>query len=185
MTTFKTRPARRWWVPAVTALGCVATADEPTPTGTARQPIGGIEGTLEYALDAPWRVEPLVLTNGATTTTSYGAIPIQMTIHDADRVSDDVAFVDRVAGRLPAIGDVCDLTITERLQGGGTAVTVVPAAGFTEVERTLGAWRYAPSAQPDGPVRQRCEGGSTGACDGLRGVGGTSEWHGQIGRAHV
>jgi hypothetical protein len=178
MTTFKTRPARRWWVPAVTALGCVATADEPTPTGTARQPIGGIEGTLEYALDAPWRVEPLVLTNGATTTTSYGAIPIQMTIHDADRVSDDVAFVDRVAGRLPAIGDVCDLTITERLQGGGTAVTVVPAAGFTEVERTLGAWRYAPSAQPDGPVRQRCEGGSTGACDGLRGVGGTSEWHG-------
>ena len=42
--------------------------------------IAGLEGTFEFGLDAPWRIEPNKKADG---TIEYGAIPIQITIHDA------------------------------------------------------------------------------------------------------
>src|SRR5262245_66351837 len=42
--------------------------------------IAGLEGTFEFGLDAPWRIEPHRRADG---TVDYGAIPIQITIHGA------------------------------------------------------------------------------------------------------
>ena len=45
--------------PALTVASCLAAPESALDApGTARQNVGGIEGTFEYALDAPWRVEP-------------------------------------------------------------------------------------------------------------------------------
>lgn len=42
--------------------------------------ISGIEGTFEYAFDAPWRIEP---NTGEDLQLEWGDIPIQLSIHDA------------------------------------------------------------------------------------------------------
>src|SRR5919108_4023252 len=53
-------------------VGCVVVfATEATVHALA-----GVEGTFEYAIDAPWRMEP-------DKQMQYGAIPIQISIHDA------------------------------------------------------------------------------------------------------
>src|SRR5262245_25887994 len=50
------------------------------------QAVSGMEGTFEFACDAPWRMEP---TRNPDGTFSYGDIPIQITIHDAREAADD------------------------------------------------------------------------------------------------
>src|SRR5258706_12852006 len=53
-----------------------------TPAGAPRRAfaIAGKGGKMEFAIDAPWRLEPSL--NGAGQS-SYGSIPIQISIHDA------------------------------------------------------------------------------------------------------
>src|SRR5262245_241019 len=52
--------------------------------------INGLEGTFEFACDAPWRIEPQKQANGSV---QYGAIPIQVTIHDAMHTKlDDIVY---------------------------------------------------------------------------------------------
>ena len=161
--------------PALTAAGCLA-APEPAldPPATSRQRLGGIEGTFEYALDAPWRVEPEVRQGIGATYLAYAPIPLQMTIHDGDQVGDDAGGFSAAA----AIGSVCDLTVTEYVPGQSPVVTTIPAERFQEIERTVGGWRYDVAAQPAGPPRQRCEATATSNCALLNVVSGTSEWHG-------
>ena len=48
--------------------------------------IAGLEGTFEFGLDAPWRIEPAKRADG---TLDYGAIPIQITIHGARHANLD------------------------------------------------------------------------------------------------
>src|SRR5689334_16127674 len=71
-------------VALVAALG--ACSGEPLPLGELTQHLGGVEGTMEYAIDAPWRIEPHEVSRGVL---EYGAIPLQVSIHDADIVSSD------------------------------------------------------------------------------------------------
>lgn len=52
--------------------------------------INGLEGTFEFACDAPWRIEPQRLADG---TTEYGAIPFQISIHDAMHAGLDNLYV--------------------------------------------------------------------------------------------
>jgi hypothetical protein len=130
------------------------------------QALTGIEGTLEYSLDAPWRMEPRppsIVINRVT----YGAIPIQMTIDDAIEIADDH---DGYAA--PTIAQACELTVTD-----GATTTVIPVAKFTEIERTRGVWTYPGDEQPNGPPRDVCTATSTSDCSSLASVAGTSEWH--------
>src|SRR5678816_2075046 len=68
------------------AAGLSACSSEPLSLGTLTQHLGGIEGTMEYALDAPWRIEPNEVSPGVM---EYGAIPIQLSIFDTDIIGSD------------------------------------------------------------------------------------------------
>lgn len=154
----------------VAACGGVEPGEEPgaEPRGdevaTRRDALGGIEGTLEYALDAPWRMEPYTVFKGK----GYAPIPLHMTINDADRITDDVSAFDAS----PKIGRVCQLDVTEN-----GVTTTIPVASFAEIERTIGAWTYPGTEQPNGPPRESCTATTTSNCTALRSVHGTSEWH--------
>ena len=147
--------------------GCYSNASVDAP-GAAVQALNGVEGTFEFAIDAPWRMEPSVVPIVGSTTYSYGQIPLQITVHDADQVSFDAAG----ASSTPTIGKVCELAVTE-----GTTRTVIPVDQFAEIERMIGPWLWPASAQPSGPARDVCTRTSTANCASLRGVTGTSEWH--------
>src|SRR5262245_26116439 len=56
--------------------------------------INGLEGTFEFACDAPWRIEPHRQSDGSV---QYGAIPIQVSIHDAMHTALDNVFYAEVA----------------------------------------------------------------------------------------
>src|SRR5688572_26224426 len=62
---------------------CSSSSNDESPERAAAtgQAIGNIEGTFEYALDAPWRIEPNRTNSGQL---EYGAIPLQLSIHDTD-----------------------------------------------------------------------------------------------------
>jgi hypothetical protein len=197
------RPARSV---SVALLGCVATmlaascANNPTPDktelGTVTQAIGGIEGTFEYALDAPWRMNPRLVpadrtsggSSGGGLVRAYDAVPIQISIHDADRTGDEhgspnaaqydwtstaAEYAQAGIQRRPSrLADVCSLTIVD-----GARETEVPIADFDEVERSY-AWTFPSTAA--GPARDVCARSSKGNCATLAGVGDTSEWYGLV-----
>ena len=93
---------------------------------------GGTEGTFEYAIDAPWRIEPVIHSAGKV---SYGAIPIQIMIDD-----ENVIPFDKEDGK---IGDFCDLMINH-----GVTTRHISPSDLVEIEMTgnlstdvkTGAW---------------------------------------------
>lgn len=149
---------------SVTGVACSSAPPELASEGH-EQAMTGIEGMLEYSLDAPWRMEPRL--NEVLGGVTYGAIPIQMTIDDADRIADDISGF-----AAPSIGRVCQLDVTE-----GTTTTTIPVSKFSEIERTRGHWTYPGNEQPNGPPRDVCTATGTSDCASLANVGGTSEWH--------
>lgn len=195
-------PVRPMRTVSVALLGCAATllaascanhhAHDDTDLGTATQAIGGIEGTFEYALDAPWRMNPRMVPADRTPNGGlvrvFDAVPIQISIHDADRTGDEhgspnttiyntestaAAYGQAGIQRRPSLlADVCSLTIVD-----GAHETEVPIAEFDEIERSY-AWTFPSSAA--GPARDVCSRSSKGNCTSLAGVGDTSEWYGLV-----
>ena len=113
--------------------------------------INGLEGTFEFACDAPWRIEPRKLSDGSV---EYGAIPIQITIHDAMYAGlDKSIYVITPSGGVPvhlpdslvSLGKVHSISIREvgPLSGG---IVVYSLAGLHEIEMTTGDWLW-----PNGP----------------------------------
>ena len=72
----------------------------------------GIEGTFEYAIDAPWRLEPV----GFPGSWDHGAIPITISVHDANMVNADSNY--------SSIGDFLSLEIAESSPHGTATRTV-------------------------------------------------------------
>ena len=52
--------------------------------------MGGQEGTFEYAIDAPWRIEPVV---DASANATYGAIPILLIVLDENVIELDPQII--------------------------------------------------------------------------------------------
>ena len=89
---FTLSPARKWF----SLLAAVLILSKPTGV----LGIAGLEGTFEFGLDAPWRLEP---SKSATGSTGYGAIPIQITIHDAMNAHmDDILYATETVPGFPA-----------------------------------------------------------------------------------
>ena len=131
--------------------------------------MGGFEGSFEYSIDAPWRLEPHI--DGNTQSPSYGAIPIQITIHDAlDAGLDDAWRGIDAVGRATQLGKVCSLKITEP-----GATTVYDFDEFAEVETTGAHWTW-PSNGPT-PPHAICRAWTGENCAGHQDVSQTSEWH--------
>jgi hypothetical protein len=164
---------------------CLLVAALLVPYSTAHA-IAGIEGTFEFAFDAPWRVEPSVDAGGQPT---WGAIPIQLSIHDANIVLLDRGLRYRRIQKgnngavvyepieLPGpqrLGAFCALTITDRDSG---AVSQYSFSDLAEVERTLSAWRDTePGTQPIEHEVCRLDQGER--CDHLATITGSSDWFG-------
>lgn len=183
--------------PAVVATlaACAAGPDETDPVRQSAQAMAGLEGTFEFALDAPWRMDPIPLPTPITKDLSddigkdavkdptfrYDPIPLQVSIHDADHVRADHEYkFGYVNGQPsvtviePTIGRVCDLTVTE-----GPSTTVLPLSAFDEVESSnRWLYQYNANVQPDGAVRRSCVRTSTTSCGGEGNLAGTAEWHG-------
>lgn len=152
------------------ACGVVEPGEGPGPVGQTTQGLAGIEGTFEFALDAPWRMEPTIalsscLEKGCTPKlqASYDLVPVQISIHDADRVSDETR-----GGPRPTIGKVCGLWVTE-----GASVSFFSPSQFEEIESST-AWVFG---SPAVPPRRVCSRTATSTCAGEDNLAGTSEWH--------
>lgn len=131
-------------------------------------PMGGIEGTFEYAIDAPWRIEPVVDSKGVV---SYGAIPIQITVLDENVIPLD-SFLLLPTGRM--IGNFCDLEIAQ-----GNVSRHLAFKDLAEVETTGNAsttWRTGSWIRGHGaPPHATCLPGSQ-PCAAFQSPHGTSEW---------
>jgi hypothetical protein len=139
------------------------------------QAMGGTEGTFEYAIDAPWRIEPVIDREGKV---SYGAIPIQIMITDENVIPLDSARFDGTGNLVftdRKIGNFCELAITHH-----TNVTRhVRFNELTEIEMTgnatttwqTGSWIKGQPAPPHAICTP-----TTQSCDAFRSPHGTSEW---------
>jgi hypothetical protein len=159
--------------------------------------IVGIEGTFEYAFDAPWRIEPIRAADG---TLSYGKIPIQLSIHDAMHSDQDMKpwLVNGTPHPLKApatLGNVCSIKVSQTLPDGRLLPTHFTFEDLTEIEATWKAWKppcpnatripsdgscYLPGSQPEQPINRVCRKWSGESCTSFRNVSTTSEWHGLL-----
>jgi hypothetical protein len=128
--------------------------------------LGGIEGTFEYALDAPWRIEPVIDAAGQIT---YGGIPIQITILDENVIPYD-------AESRYQIGNFCDLVVAhnngERRFALGELAEIERTGSATTSDRS-GSWIHGNAVMPP---HATCLPGSQ-SCTALQSPHGTSEWH--------
>jgi hypothetical protein len=145
--------------------------------------IAGIEGTFEYAFDAPWRLEPRIAADG---TLVYGNIPIQLSIHDAMHSALDTAGLPRfpnvppVVLKAPAtLGNICGIAVHETQPNGRHRVTHFSYGDLAEVEATWGTWK-PPNSSNANLRHETCRLWDGSPCTEFRNVGPTSEWHGLL-----
>jgi hypothetical protein len=135
--------------------------------------LGGIEGTMEYALDAPWRIEPSRSAAGAW---EYGSIPIQVSIHDTDIIPFDSP------GR--TLGNFCELAVEEETP----AVTRRRRFSLSDLEEIERSNRWLSPAAPDpdwspaqmaGVLRHTVCRPDEAAdrCESVRNLSLSAEWH--------
>ncbi len=148
--------------------------------------MSGLEGTFEFAFDAPWRIEPEIRSDGST---HYGAIPIQLSIHDAMHCRlDDIFYAlgtQPFEGAFTKVGlpdtlvslgrihhiEIRQITPTPRTQ-------VLDLDDLWEIEMTVGDWMWPSDDQaPDHRVCRRWKGENPEA---FREVSQTSEWHANL-----
>lgn len=134
----------------------------------------GQEGTFEFAIDAPWRIEPVLDRNGRA---SYGAIPLSIVVTDANAIPFDRSDDDSAQY---TIGNFCELQV---FHADGSWRKNIAFNELTEVEHTgnpathwaNGSWRPAESGAPP-PPHQVCKPAS-GTCEASRSPHGSSEWY--------
>jgi hypothetical protein len=173
------RQAAFWVVvSSLSALGWLA--DPPLAHA-----IPGIEGKFEYAIDAPWRLEPTFTKGGL----AYGAIPVQISIHDAHVLTADYG-ADRAGVSNPedvALGRVCRVVVRERAETDGPGdvpsgpVKTFHVKDLDEIETTRGYWRAPVEPDPDVPPHHGlCRGWAGQDCSPFDKVRGSSEWHASL-----
>ena len=110
---------------------------------------------------------------------TYGAIPIQISIHDANNVGRDREGTDLHEIRL---GKVCKVVVRERGPSDGPGdppsgpTSTIPFVKLDEVEYTRGRWP-APQDAQNAPEHALCRAWAGENCTGFDRVGGSSEWH--------
>jgi hypothetical protein len=149
----------------------------------------GLEGTMEFACDAPWRIEPNKLPDG---TIEYGAIPIQISIHDAMYAKlDDILYATDalpvgppvpVSIHLPnqfvSVGRFHSVRIKELAPEDKPAIEF-GVQSLHEIEQVVGDWPWPPSVanHPTYGISRVWKGDPTTA---FLDVSRTSEWHASL-----
>jgi hypothetical protein len=136
--------------------------------------MGGIEGTFEYAIDAPWRIEPVIDDQGKV---SYGAIPIQLMITDENVIPLD-SYTRKGGTSIPftnrQIGNFCELVIVHdnvRRHVGFADLAEVEMTGDATTTWQTGSWVKGKPVPPHSICAP-----STQACTSFQSPHGTSEW---------
>lgn len=152
--------------------------------------INGLEGTFEFACDAPWRIEPRRLSDGKV---EYGAIPIHVAIHDGVNAGlDDLEYLKTSGGlrlpvtaRLPknlvSLGRFQAITVRQVQSGavnGGLFDGLYPIERLHEIEQTLGSW--LPDEGAPAPVHQLCRRWAGDDPEAFKDLTRTSEWHASL-----
>jgi len=146
--------------------------------------ISGLEGTFEFACDAPWRIEP---SKGPNNTLEYGAIPIQISIHDAKESGADDILMHRFhplakeAVHIPpailSLGKFRSLRVRQ-LDLPLNSADAYELAAFHEIEMTIGRWPTN-STYPM-PAHRICRRWAGEDPEPFRDLRNTSEWHGTL-----
>ncbi len=157
------------------ACACSPPSSPPPPqVSSATQELSGREGKVDYDVDAPWRVEPVVQTDG---TLDYGPVPIQITIVDAHLAGAD----DYVQ-----LGDLIDVTVQQHIASEevGSAFPPDPQVyqleDLAEIEFEGGPWPYTgldDAVERTRPTHGICEPWRGQSCEGARNVGATAKWY--------
>jgi hypothetical protein len=129
--------------------------------GTTIQEIASVEGGIEAAIDAPWRLEP-----DYTSTPNYPQIPIVVSIHDSSLQSTQ--------GDTVALGQFCELTIQEQV-GTSFVKQVLTRANLSEVERS-DKWPISSAPASNHRLCRQWAGTACSAAD--LDVGPSAEWYG-------
>jgi hypothetical protein len=82
-------------------------AESPSESTTAA--IASVEGSIEAAVDAPWRLEPMLAGGPGDATDVYPDIPIVISVHDAAQQEDSDVALD--------VGRFCGVSIKEFANG--------------------------------------------------------------------
>lgn len=159
------------------AVGACMTDVEPDPElAEVEDPLAssvsgiGPESGIDWSIDAPWRMEPLLLGGGQR---AYDPIPITLTFHDADM---------QTPGEELRMVEFCGVDVLE-LQPGETWTsarqTTIPVEDFHEIEATV-RWTAQGILKPVGPgepqhVVRRIWNGESPA-DALS-IDDWAEWH--------
>jgi hypothetical protein len=95
--------------PLLLTLGSAACDRSANSSEEAAAPIASVEGSIEAAVDAPWRLEPIPTGGPGDVTDSYPDIPIVVSVHDAAQQEDPEVALD--------VGLFCGVVVRERLNG--------------------------------------------------------------------
>jgi hypothetical protein len=141
-------------------VGCAGDVPIAPGTATMTQGLYGLEGTFEYALDAPWRLDPIGWNDDSTP--NYPAVPIQISffdeyLWDADTWNTSATDPDK------HLGDFCGLriqvvrsdgTLTGPVDRGFAALADVERQGKDRNSYGTPNWRY-PDDTMDGAIPKR------------------------------
>ena len=130
--------------------------------------IGGQFG-LEFAIDAPWRLEPIA---SDAPEPQYGPIPIVISFHDAifedHRGQLGSLVIDRIH-----VGTLKEIIVTERVRGGpDNPSTRIDPSQLREIERKM--WI---STVDQEPPHERCTPFTGANCRDLYEISQSHEWH--------
>jgi hypothetical protein len=163
----RTRPRLLRGLPAILAAGALVCATirigAAEDTGPPTPQIASVDGGVEAAIDAPWRLEPDPLSP-----VRYPMIPLVVSIHDATQQYDPRTRV--------SLGTFCEMAIRESGLQGLLPTQFRTAAMLDEIERN-DTW---PPNSDIAPNHSRCRPASGQACAGELEVGSAAEWHGTV-----
>ena len=150
----------------IAAVGLLAAAALLAAVPRPAHAIGGQFG-MEFAIDAPWRLEPMPGGNGQL---SYPPIPITITFHDTIFEDGRGEIASLALSRID-VGRFVGVTVQE-LGMNVPPVTEVPVSAMQEIEvkRLL-------TTKSSHPPHQVCRPALGQDCAALLKVGDTHEWH--------
>lgn len=130
--------------------------------------IGGQLG-LSFAIDAPWRLEPIAQPGGELT---YGPIPIVIAFHDAIFDTHRGQIQRQLLSRIH-VGTLKEIRVMERIQDGPTNPTVrIPLLQLREIERKR--WISTRRAEPP---YELCHPYTGRDCSALHFITDSHDWH--------
>ncbi|MGD9850864.1 MAG: hypothetical protein AB7T38_06340 [Nitrospirales bacterium] len=135
------------------------------------QSVGAIGGQfgLEFAIDAPWRLEPIPVRVGNHT---YGPIPIVIAFHDAIFDDERGLIARKFVGQIH-VGVLKEIRVVERSpQEGPIPTTVIPLTQLREIESK----RWISTSQSE-PPHVVCRPYLGEDCRSLHLINDTHEWH--------